>query len=121
MLLRFFAVAGLLGIFSGFALAGSTELAGEWSLCHDEGGNPKDSLHLNADGSGVVRSPRGKTTPFSYSVDREEVRVSIPVNRREIIIVFSITEDGRLLMTEPPGETYYVPVKRESAFSCTAR
>lgn len=87
-------IAGLLSIAAAASVAAapgtgsSAWLVGDWVLCENPDKSPKDSMHFQPDGTGVVKSAKGNTE-LVYRVRGE--RLEILANAKGYAIPITLT------------------------------
>lgn len=98
-------------------------LIGVWTLCEDPDGSPKEDLHFEIDGSGLVAREKGDL-PFTYTRTGIDVVLTVTVNGRSIPVPFTASPafDRLSLYSANTGNTAtYLRVEDPAAVRCTIR
>ena len=123
LLLKTFVVLLLLGAHPAYSQDQVDWLVGEWLLCEDPDGSPKDALHFNSDGTGVVvRDDR--RTEFLHRRSAHLVEMLANANGYAIPIRMTASpeRDKLRLHSEETGSTSTY-IRRDSGLvkSCTVK
>ena len=98
-------------------------LIGEWVLCEDPDGSPKDALQFNSDGTGLVVR-HDKETEFLHRSSGENVEMLANANGYAIPISMTASpgRDKLLLHSDKTGSTSTY-IRRDSGLveSCTVK
>lgn len=98
-------------------------LIGSWVLCDDPDNSPKDTLHFNADGTGLVIRAKGNIE-FLHKHSGQAVSLLANVNGYAIPIELSSSPsfDKLLLHSDKTGNTAtYVRSDSPQASSCSIK